>query len=100
VLVYLPTKYDYIGNASEIWRQFLHTETVRQNLLFIDLIDEFRKLPPQTIENLFIAPGDIDFQYAAGHYTEEGNEFIARTLYDKLSAIPEISDKLGQQSAK
>ena len=94
VLVYLPTKGDYIGNASEPWRQFLHTEAAKHNLLYIDLVGEFKELPSETIKNMFIAKGVMNYQGAAGHYTEEGNAYIARALYDKLLRIPEISEKL------
>jgi hypothetical protein len=94
LLVYLPTKTDYLEQESEPWRQFLHDWAAKQNLLFIDLIPEFRKLQPQTMEALFIKKG---FLGVAGHYTEAGNSYIAQVLSDKLSAIPEISAKMTQK---
>ncbi len=94
VLVYLPTMGDYKGSGSEPWRQFILTEAKKNNFLYIDLIDEFRKLPPQTVKNYFITEEFNKFPGGAGHYTEEGNAFIAKLLYDKLLAIPETSDKL------
>jgi len=96
VAVYLPTKEDYGGNRSAPWQQFLQAETTKQDLLFIDLIDEFRKLPPQTIESLFIPRGAVDFEGSAGHYTEKGNTYIAQILYEKLLTIPEISGRLSR----
>jgi hypothetical protein len=94
VLAYLPTQDDYTKNSSEPWRQFLHARASENDLLFIDVIEEFRKLPPQEVYKLFIGEGVVDHYGAAGHYTEDGNAFIANTLYEKLLAVPEISEKL------
>ena len=80
VLVYLPMEEDYSGEGSEQWRQFLKTEAAKHNLLYIDLIDEFRELSPETIEKIFIAEGAMDFDGASGHYTEKGNAYIAETF--------------------
>ena len=49
VLVHLPGENDYMGNGSERWRHFLHAEAVKHDFIFIDLIDEFRKYPPQEV---------------------------------------------------
>lgn len=90
VLVYLPIKGDFMEMNSEPWRQFLHAEALKSNLLFIDLIDEFRKSPPQEVNALF---SDL------WHYTEKGNLYIAALLYKKLLAIPEIADKFQQKAS-
>jgi len=90
IFVYLPLKNDYNGNDSDPWRQFIHDEAVKHNLLFIDLVDELRKLQPQHIYPLFIKEGSINYSYAMGHYTNEGNLFIAKILYGKLIGIPKI----------
>jgi len=94
VFVYLPIKNDYKNNESDPWRQFLHAEAAQHNLLFIDLVDELRKLPPQYIDRLFIKKGSIHYAFAAGHYTDAGNLFIAQTLYAKLTGIPQILSRL------
>lgn len=96
ILVYLPTKNDYLECQSEPWRQFIHNQAAKHKLLFIDLIPEFRRLQPQTIEPMFISKLEKNFVAGTGHYTEEGNSYIAKVLYDKLRAIPEISDKMEQ----
>ena len=82
VLVYLPTKADFMGRRSEEWRQFFHSEAISQEFIFIDLIDEFRKYPPQEVHSLF-----------NGHYSEKGNTYIANILYKKLLSIPEIASR-------
>jgi hypothetical protein len=94
VLVYLPTMDDYTGNGSDIWRRFIDTHVANDKIVYIDLIENFKKVPPQDIKKMFIAPGVLDYYYAAGHYTEEGNAYIAEMLYNKLIGIPEISKKL------
>ena len=94
VLVYLPMKRDYTGHESDAWQQFLQAESEQQGLIYIDLIDELRQQPPQSIDSLFIKPGVIAFEGSSGHYTEAGNAFIARTLYEKLRAIPEVAERL------
>lgn len=86
VLVHLPAIGDFMGAGSEPWREFLAAEARKQDIILIDLIEEFRKRDPQKIRGMFFK--------AHGHYTEEGNAYIARALYDRLLAVPEISDKL------
>ena len=94
VLVYLPTIDDYTENTSDSWRQLLSAEAAKRNWLYIDLIDEFRKVPPQKIGTLFISEAATEYYGAAGHYSEEGNAYIANILYQRLAEIPQISDKL------
>ena len=94
VLVLLPTRQDYVGSASEFWRDFLRTEAADRHVAFIDVIEELRKLPPQEIEPLFIADGALDYVGAAGHYSEAGNAYVADVLYRRLLAIPEAAVKL------
>jgi hypothetical protein len=94
VFVYLPMKNDYKDNDSDSWRQFMHAELAKHNLLFIDLVDEFRKLPPQYIDPLFIKERLINYSYTIGHYSKEGNLFIAKILYNKLIGIPKILHRL------
>jgi hypothetical protein len=59
-------------------------EATNNDWLFVDLIDDFRKYPPQEVKTLF---GEL-------HYSKKGNAYIADILYKKLCAIPEISYKL------
>ncbi len=93
VLVYLPTA-SYRDEPTKRWRQFLQDEARKNNLLFIDLYDDFLELPFQKVEKLFIRKDDLDYAYAAGHYTAEGNAYIADILYKKMLLIPELSGKL------
>ncbi len=91
VFLFLATYFEYKDLLPQYWKQILKDEAGKNNLFFIDLIDEFRKLPAEYVKNLFIPDGVIKYMDASGHYTEEGNRYIADVLYKKLTAIPEIS---------
>ena len=87
VVVYLPIRSDYYGNESDFWRQYLQVELDKRNIIYIDLIAEFRKrMPNEKVETAFLG-GD-------GHYSVFGNEFFANILYEKLLSLPEVGSIL------
>ena len=87
IVVYLPTRSDYYLNVSDFWRQRLEPELAQRNIVFVDLIAEFRRrVPHEQVEELFIG-GD-------GHYSVGGNQFVADVLYEKLSTLPAVSEEL------
>ncbi|HLI04801.1 MAG TPA: hypothetical protein VKU93_11055 [Terracidiphilus sp.] len=94
VLVYLPIQEDLIQRPGPSWRGFLAEYAQEHGLLYFDLVDDFRKLPPAELDKLFIAPGQVDFPGAAGHYSEAGNAFVADRIYQRLLANPETAAKL------
>jgi hypothetical protein len=95
ILVYLPVDIDYKPHEpSSTYRQFLREEAERKGILFIDLVDDFQKLPRQEMEKLFIPPGTQYFLAAPGHYWVEGNEYVAKKLYSKLISASEVAKKL------
>ncbi len=97
VLIYLPTLGDYQpgGRAStDVWREFVNLAAQDTGVIFIDVVEEFRKLPPDQAQALFIPDGALDFPSAAGHYSVMGNQYVAQLLYEKLMALPEMSNKL------
>ena len=49
---------------------------------------------------MFIVPGEVDFPYAAKHYNERGNRFIAEALHRTLMARPSISQALFDASQR
>jgi len=97
VLVYLPMRQDYDGSQKEtdIWRRNIGVAAGRAGVPFIDLVEAFRQVPPEQVQKLFIAEGALDYPAAAGHYTAEGNEFVARILHERLRSLPEVSTQLG-----
>jgi len=85
VLVYLPTREDYDGGASEAWRGFVASAAKSEDVTLIDLFDDFRHLDPKTAEDLFIGPDQIRYFAAAGHFSLRGNEWVAKEIARRLS---------------
>jgi len=95
ILVYLPVDIDYKPQErSSVYRQFLRDEAAKKGIVFIDLVDDFQKLSRQEMERLFIPAGAQYFAGAPGHYSVEGNEYVAKQLYSRLISLPEVSRKL------
>ena len=93
VLLYLPTRGEYKPGKLESWREFVHAAAASRNILLFDLINEFRKLPPEEIEKMFIPEGSMVYPSAANHYTIRGNEFVASSVYAKLLSSGILRDK-------
>ncbi len=98
VLVYLPTQGDYDQDGSDAWRAFVRSEAAQSGLIYVDLVEAMRALPADSIEALFIGDQDSDYQGAQGHYTEQGNAYIARVLYQRLLEFPAAADRLGRHT--
>lgn len=95
VLVYLPEQRDYEPRPeTERWRENVRIAAAQNGIPYLDLIEEFRHLPPTDIGSLFILAEAIDFPAAAGHYTVKGNAYIGDVLHEKLLALPEVSARL------
>jgi hypothetical protein len=94
VLVYLPMQPDYGGQQSDTWRRFVREQGERDQVPFIDLVEDLRTIPAQEIDRYFIQPGEPEFGRGAGHYSVLGNDFIARALYRKLVAIDGVAARL------
>jgi hypothetical protein len=62
----------------------------RAGIAVVDLIDEFRKLPPPEVSAMFIQSSRLDYAGAAGHYTVAGNLWVARMLAARLAALPGV----------
>jgi hypothetical protein len=101
VLVYLPTRgYDYEQSIPSLaWRAFIRAECRKRGVVFIDLLDDFQKLPLTMKDGMFIWPGSVQyFAEAPGHYDDQGHEYVAKELYARLILIPEVAQKLGRLS--
>ncbi len=99
VLLYLPTRVaDYeAGGASLAWRTWTRNECAKHGIVFIDFIDDFQSLPVTMKDGLFILPGSVqNFPEVPGHYNDQGHDWIAKELYDRLISIPQIETRLGQ----
>ena len=50
--------------------------------MFLDLVDDFMKIPDAEIEQLFIQKS---IRYlGAGHYTVKGNQYVADMIHKRL----------------
>jgi len=98
VLVYLPAEMDYNGTDPHlpVWRNLLRQEAGRTGLLLIDLTEDFEKLSPPQIGRFFIHPDAFLSAFGAGHYSNEGNAFVAGKLYSYLVSRPEVQRKLAE----
>ena len=94
VLAYLPTREEYGADLGASWRKFLAGYARQRGVPFIDMVDDFRRLPASEVDKLFIATGALNFPGAAGHYTEAGNAFVADLIYRQLLANPVTAAKL------
>lgn len=77
VLVHLPTFWDHGGDNSLPWRTRLRTSAEAAGVPYIDLIEEIRRLPIETVEGFF----------AHDHYNEAGNRWIADVLRHRLEPL-------------
>ena len=97
VFVYIPTRtLDYTpGGSSEPWRALVREECAGRGAAVIDLIDDYRKLPINTRDGLFIWAGSVqNFVESIDHFSVAGHEYMAKQVYSKLIAIPEVARKL------
>ncbi len=94
VVVYLPFEKDYHSKESEIWREYLHKELPSLGIVFIDLVEEFCKLPYDQFKPLYLRPEDLSFPGAAGHFSAAGNRYCAEVLHKKLIKLPGVAAKL------
>jgi len=98
ILVFLPWRESYNVKTSEPFIKFVRREAKKQGFLLIDLVEEFKQLPPDEVAKIFLPEGDYSYRYAAGHYSVKGNKFIANKLYAHLILLPGIIDKLSHLS--
>jgi hypothetical protein len=85
VLVHFPVESDYSDGASNGWRKWLGEEARANGWIFVDLIPALRALPRDQVRDLFIQDDADRFRGAAGHYTERGNQLMARALLQELT---------------
>lgn len=87
VVVFLPMRPDFDEEGSSTLRGWLRDSGSRNEIAYVDLVEPLRRLPPQSIGKLFLRDGALPFAGAAGHYTAEGNAWVADQL---LRLVPEL----------
>jgi len=94
MVVHLPTAWEYQGEGSRRWRDRAREAADRLGFTFIDLIEDLRRLPQDSVSSMFIHHDVQGFVSARGHYSVAGNRWVAERLYDRLLALPPVSDRL------
>jgi hypothetical protein len=94
VVLFLPTAGDSSGTASDQWRRWLRREGTQRGFVFVDLVEDFRAMPRDSIPWLFYKPPPPRPGGASGHYGELGNEWVADRLYSHLMALPATAARL------
>jgi hypothetical protein len=86
VLVYLPGQSDYKTNglAAE-WRRFVGEEAAKQGVVFIDLIETIRHVPPTELDAFYLPDS---------HYSVEGNAWVASAVYKELARVLNLTPPL------
>lgn len=90
VLVYLPYLPEYRAASAPGWERFIQSESERLGLLFVSVAEAFRALPRDEAEALFFHNAPGVFPGAGGHLSVRGNEYVAREVAARLSALPEL----------
>jgi hypothetical protein len=99
VLAYLPVREDFGGDSAEYrrWREFFEVVAAQNDAVFLDLVAELRQVPREQLPRLFIGQKRLSYLNAEGHYSEEGNRFVAQAVYRLLGAEPRIKDLMARR---
>jgi len=94
IVLFLPTQGEYRNGLPSHVEQ-IKSKVIAKGIMWIDLVDDFRKLPPTRAERLFIGEDALSgYRTAAGHYTVEGNRYVAEILYSHIASIPSVALRL------
>ena len=93
-LVYLPTLYEIKDDYPQEWMEFIEKESRALDIPLINVLGAFRSLPHEDVVNMFIREGQIKYPGAPGHLNDQGNAFVARTIYEELKNNPALSQVL------
>jgi hypothetical protein len=94
VLVYLPTIADLRPGAHDERRRWLATFGHDSGVPVVDLTDEMRQLPTDSLQWLFITANQLPVNGSGGHYTAAGHAWVASRLAAHLKAIPAADSAL------
>jgi hypothetical protein len=87
VLVFLPRQQDFDAGDSEHWRRLVRRVAEIEGVPFWDLVEDFRDLDSGQIGRLFIQPGSDVSPDAVGHYSQDGNAWVAREIHNRLKPL-------------
>ena len=96
ILVYLPAPPDLQPGAWDVRRRKLADIGRRTGVTLIDLTDEIRRLPADTLDWMFITEHALSVDGASGHYTARGHDWVAARLAAHFRDLPAVWSALGQ----
>ena len=83
LVVYLPSPEDFSGRTDAL-RRGLRLQLEKMGIHYLNLVDEIRRLPPDLVERVFIPKGSIEYFMSEGHYTDDGNRWVAAIIHRAL----------------
>ncbi len=100
LLVYLPTRADLeweplAAAALKQKRSLLGRKLAQRGIVFIDLVEDFEKFDDAQLNRLFIP--ENKFPFSAGHYSKEGNRYVAQLIYRKLFALADANKTMNSR---
>jgi hypothetical protein len=87
IVVFLPTIDDFKGKGSDTWRRWIRDAAETDNYDYVDLVEELRRVSPDSVDGLFIPRGQLSFRAAAGHYSEAGNLWVEKQLRTRVPVL-------------
>lgn len=91
VAVWLPTIGEYVSRNVDPLRRTVVGNLRAAGVRTIDLSSDFLELSPAEVDRLFLTQDDVVFPESDRHYSEQGNEFVARALWRRLQYYPEFT---------
>jgi hypothetical protein len=97
VIVYLPSAPDYWPDPrTERKRDAFRKAAEKYTVPFLDLVPEFRRVPFDSVRDLFINKSATSHPGAEGHYSIRGNWYVAQLVYKGLLAHAGIASELAR----
>lgn len=79
VLAYLPTEGDIARDDKRRWERLVRSQAEAHGYDLVNVADAMRTLQPGDAEKMF---------RGGGHYTDEGNRYVAEVIYQHLAELP------------
>jgi hypothetical protein len=96
VLVHLPVNEDYWDEDAKPWRERMRAAAAGGAFVFVDLVEELRRLPSDSAQQMFLGYGIPGYADGVGHLSVAGNVWVAEQLHRRLLEIPAFAAKLGK----
>jgi hypothetical protein len=99
VVVHLPVIDDYWSHDSEPWRERARAAAAQGDFVFVDLVEDFRRVAADSVPQMFIGFVLPDYpDQARRHYSVSGNDWVAARLYQRLLGLLAVSRANGRRA--